>query len=55
MTIELNKEIDYQTLKKELEKYFNITPEQKKVIKIRNKDGVLIPMTEILKGNDFDK
>ncbi|KAK9751310.1 hypothetical protein QE152_g5078 [Popillia japonica] len=52
--VELEKEVDYQTLKKEMDAYFGITKDDKKVIKIRNKDGVLIPMMEILKGNDIN-
>ncbi|KRT80251.1 hypothetical protein AMK59_6505, partial [Oryctes borbonicus] len=52
--IELDKDINYQALKREMDEYFGITKEDKKVIKIRNKDGVLIPMTEILKGNDIN-
>ncbi|GJQ86266.1 hypothetical protein Trydic_g8963 [Trypoxylus dichotomus] len=52
--IELDKDINYQALKREMDEFFGITKEDKKVIKIRNKDGVLIPMTEILKGNDIN-
>nr|XP_022903785.1 uncharacterized protein LOC111416074 [Onthophagus taurus] len=52
--IQLNKDLEYTKLKQELENLLEIDLSEKKVIKIRNKDGVLIPLGDLQKGNDFD-
>ncbi|XP_018574301.1 uncharacterized protein LOC108913251 [Anoplophora glabripennis] len=49
-TIELSSYIDCNNLKGELQKLFDINDE--KVIKIRNKDGVLVPISFLLDSKD---
>ncbi|CAH0552855.1 unnamed protein product [Brassicogethes aeneus] len=45
----LNPELDYQTLKKQLQDICNVNPETK-VIKLRNCKGVLIPLSFIVEN-----
>lgn len=48
LEFELDPNMPYAELRSEIQSYFNISPEDPKVIKVRNKDYVLVPLTDML-------
>ncbi|XP_017768971.1 PREDICTED: uncharacterized protein LOC108557096 [Nicrophorus vespilloides] len=50
--LELESGIEYSMLKKRMREYFGIAEDEAKVIKIRNKDYVLVPMMNLLNEDD---
>lgn len=55
MQVELDPNLDYKALKKEILTIFNLSETDDKVLKLRNKSSTLIPLTNLLEGNTFEK
>lgn len=55
MQVELNPNMDYGDLKKEVLSIFGLSENDDKVLKLRNKNHVLVPLTNLLEGNTFEK
>lgn len=53
-TVQLNIDLDYNHLKSQLKKLCDVDENDNKVIKIRDKDLVLIPLSNLLEGNTED-
>lgn len=55
MQVELNPNLDYNGLKKEVSSIFGLSENDDKVLKLRNKNYALIPLMNLLDGNTFEK
>lgn len=53
--MEINPKLDYNTLKNEVRCLFGVEDDEEKVIKLRNKDFILIPLMNLLEGNSPEK
>ncbi|KAF2884897.1 hypothetical protein ILUMI_21268 [Ignelater luminosus] len=49
--LEINPKLDYNSLKNEVRCLFGVAEDDEKVIKLRNKDCILIPLMNLLEGN----
>lgn len=52
--MQLNVDLDYNSLKSQLKTLCGVVENDNKVIKIRNKDLALIPLNNLLEGNTED-
>ncbi|XP_044258882.1 uncharacterized protein LOC123007571 [Tribolium madens] len=53
--IEVDPDLEYNALKKEIQDICEVGPEDNKVIKLRRDDEVLVPLSFLLESNDPDK